>query len=199
LPVNIIILFHFGVYFSMTSSNEPSLLLKERLRYQGRKFDFEVCQRRLPNGVEGEWECIRHPGGALAVPLTADGRLILVNQYRFALQGRLLEFPAGTVEPTEDPAETIKRELEEETGYRAYQWRSLGKFPLAPGYSDEYIYAYLAQDLEKLAQPPKQDEDEDIEVVLMTFAEFEQAIVAGQTIDAKTITSYFLMKLSLAA
>jgi ADP-ribose pyrophosphatase len=182
----------------MTVGNQPALLLKERLRYQGRKFDFEVCQRRLPNGVVGEWECIRHPGGALAVPLTADGRIILVNQYRFAVQGRLLEFPAGTVEPNEDAAETIQRELEEETGYRAHQWRSLGKFALAPGYSDEYIYAYLAQDLEKLTQPPQQDEDEDIEVVLMTFAEFEQAILSGEPIDAKSITSYFLMKLLLA-
>ena len=174
--------------------HEPDRLLRHRLQYQGRKFNFEVSQRCLPNGVEGEWECIRHPGGALAVPITPEGQLVLVKQYRFALQGRLLEFPAGTVEPSEDPAETIQRELEEETGYRASQWRSLGKFPLAPGYSDEYIYAYLAEGLEKLAQPPEQDEDEDIEVVLMTFAEFEQAVRNGQPIDAKTITSYFLMR-----
>ncbi|MFM1842488.1 MAG: hypothetical protein RLZZ490_1224, partial [Cyanobacteriota bacterium] len=75
-----------------------------------------------------------------------------------------------------------------------HRWQTLGKFPLAPGYSDEYIYAYLAQDLEKLATPPAQDEDEDIEVVLMSFKEFEQAIAAGEAIDAKTITSYFWMR-----
>lgn len=181
----------------MSLGNEPSEVIKQRLFYQGRKFNFEVSQRRLPNGAVGEWECINHPGGALAVPITNDGKLVLVNQYRFAVQGRLLEFPAGTVEITEDPAETIKRELEEETGYRANQWRSLGKFALAPGYSDEFIYAFLAQDLEKLEKPPAQDEDEDIEVVLMRFEEFEQAIIEGKPIDAKSITSYFWMKLVL--
>lgn len=181
----------------MSLGNEPSEVLKQRLFYEGRKFNFEVSQRRLPNGAIGEWECIRHPGGALAVPITNEGKLVLVKQYRFALEGRLLEFPAGTVEITEDPAETIKRELEEETGYRAHQWRSLGKFALAPGYSDEFIYAFLAQDLEKLEKPPAQDEDEDIEVVLMSFAEFEQAILEGQPIDAKSITSYFWVKLIL--
>ena len=181
----------------MSLGNEPSEVIKKRLFYQGRKFNFEVSQRRLPNGAEGEWECINHPGGALAVPITNEGKLVLVNQYRFAVKGRLLEFPAGTVEISEDPAETIKRELEEETGYRANQWRSLGKFALAPGYSDEFIYAFLAQDLEKLEKPPAQDEDEDIEVVLMSFEEFEQAIIEGKPIDAKSITSYFWMKLVL--
>ncbi len=181
----------------MSLGNEASEVLKQRLFYEGRKFNFEVSQRRLPNGVVGEWECIRHPGGALAVPITNEGKLVLVKQYRFALEGRLLEFPAGTVEISEDPAETIKRELEEETGYRAHQWRSLGKFALAPGYSDEFIYAFLAQDLEKLEKPPAQDEDEDIEVVLMSFAEFEQAILERQPIDAKSITSYFWVKLIL--
>jgi ADP-ribose pyrophosphatase len=173
---------------------EIAPVLHQRLFYRGRKFNFEVSQRRLPNGVVGEWECIQHPGGALAVPITPEGQLVLVRQYRFTVAGRLLEFPAGTVEVGENPADTIKRELEEETGYRGHRWQTLGKFPLAPGYSDEYIYAYLAQDLEKLATPPAQDEDEDIEVVLMEFAEFEQAIAAGEAIDAKTITSYFWMR-----
>jgi ADP-ribose pyrophosphatase len=181
----------------MSFNLEPSEILQERLLYQGRKFNFEVNTLRLPKGVEGEWECIRHPGGALAVPITPEGKLVLVKQYRFTVQGRLLEFPAGTLEANEDPSETIKRELEEETGYRANQWQNLGKFALAPGYSDEYIYAFLAQDLEKLEQPPQQDEDEDIEVILMSFSEFKEAIIAGEPIDAKSITSFFLASLIL--
>jgi ADP-ribose pyrophosphatase len=175
-------------------NSEPSEILKKRLVYQGRKFNYEVMQLRLPNGVEGEWECIRHPGGALAVPITPEGKLVLVRQYRFTVEGRLLEFPAGTVEPNEAPSETIKREIEEETGYKASKWRDLGKFPLAPGYSDEYIYAFLAQDLEKLTNPPAQDEDEDMEVVLMTPEELEAAILNGELIDAKSVTSYFLAR-----
>lgn len=178
----------------MASANEPPEILQQRLFYKGRKFDYEVIRLRLPNGVEGDWECIRHPGGALAVPVTSEGKLVLVRQYRFTCAGRLLEFPAGTVEVNENPAETIKREIEEETGYRAGKWQDLGKFLLAPGYSDEYIYAFLAQDLEKLAMPPQQDEDEDIEVVLMSPQELEAAILAGEPVDAKSIASYFLAR-----
>jgi ADP-ribose pyrophosphatase len=178
----------------MALGQEPPLLLKQRLVYQGRKFNFEVNHLRLPNQSEGDWECICHPGGALAVPVTPEGKLVLVRQYRFTVQGRILEFPAGTVEPDEDPAETIKRELEEETGYRAHKWQELGKFVIAPGYSDEFIYAFLAQDLEKLEAPPSQDADEDLENVLMTPQELEEAILAGEPIDAKSISSFFLAR-----
>ncbi len=178
-------------------SIEPPQLLKHRLFYQGRVFKFEVNRLRLPNGVEGEWECIRHPGGALAVPITDEGKFVLVRQYRFSLQRRILEFPAGTIDPGEDAATTVKRELEEEAGYRGHRWQSLGKFPLAPGYSDEYIYAFLAQDLEKLETPPEQDIDEDMEVVEMTFSQLQKAILDGECIDAKTITSFYLASLYL--
>lgn len=173
---------------------EPPQLLKQKLLYKGRKFNFEVARLRLPNQNEGEWECIRHPGGALAVPVTPEGKLVLVRQYRFAAQGRLLEFPAGTIEVDEDPATTIRREIEEETGYRAHRWQTLGKFFLAPGYSDEVIYAFLAQELELLETPPSQDDDEDIETVLMTPEELEQAILRGEPVDAKSICSFFLAR-----
>ena len=178
----------------MPLGQELPQILQQKLFYKGRKFNFEINKLRLPNKIEGDWECIRHPGGALAVPVTAEGKLVLVRQYRFAVQGRLLEFPAGTVESYEEPADTIQREIEEETGYRAHSWKSLGKFVLAPGYSDEYIYAFLAQDLEKLDKPPEQDEDEDIEVVLMTPQELEQAILGGDPVDAKSISSFFLAR-----
>jgi ADP-ribose pyrophosphatase len=178
----------------MLKNQELPEILAPRLFFQGKKFQFEVNKLKLPNGAEGEWECIRHPGGALAVPVTKEGKLVLVRQYRFAVKSRLLEFPAGTVEKGENPEITIKREIEEETGYSAKKWRNLGKFPLAPGYSDEFIYAFLAQELEKLPQPPPQDDDEDIEVVLMTPDEFEKLAMTSHEIDAKTITSYFLAR-----
>lgn len=178
----------------MPLGNEPPQLLKQRLLLKGRKFDFEVNSLRLPNKAEGEWECIRHPGGALAVPITAEGKLVLVRQYRFAVQGRLLEFPAGTVEPDETPLQTIQREIQEEIGYRAQTWQSLGNFPLAPGYSDEFIFAFLATDLEAVEEPLQGDIDEDIEVVCMTCSEFEQAVLHGEGVDAKSIASYLLAK-----
>jgi ADP-ribose pyrophosphatase len=178
----------------MPLGRELPQLLRQRLFYKGRKFNFEVNRLRLPNKAEGEWECIRHPGGALAVPMTAEGKLVLVRQYRFAVQGRVLEFPAGTIEPNEDPLETVQREIEEETGYSAQKWDKLGEFFLAPGYSDEIIYAFLARDLEKLDKPPEQDDDEDIETVLLTPEELEKAILEGEPVDAKSISSFFLAR-----
>jgi ADP-ribose pyrophosphatase len=178
----------------MQLGRELPQLLKQRLFYKGRKFDFEVNRLRLPNRAEGDWECIRHPGGALVIPVTNEGKLILVRQYRFAVGGRVLEFPAGTIEPMEDPLETIKREIQEETGFSADKWQKLGEFILAPGYSDEIIYAFLAQDLTELAKPPKQDDDEDIEVLFWTPQELEKAILEGQPVDAKSISSFFLAR-----
>lgn len=178
----------------MPLGRELPQLLKQRLFHKGCKFDFEVNRLRLFNKSEGECECIRHFGGALALPVTDDGKLILVRQYRFAVQGRLLEFPAGTVEPNEEPLETVKREIQEETGYRAHKWDKLGEFFLAPGYSDEIIYAFLARDLEKLETPPQQEEDEDIETVFLTPEELETAIREGEPVDAKTIASFFLAR-----
>ena len=178
----------------MTLGQEPPQRLKQNLFYAGRKFDFEVNQLKLPNGSIGNWECIRHPGGSMAVPVTADGSFVLVRQYRFAMQGRLLEFPAGTVEKDETPLVTIQREIQEETGYEAATWRTLGQFPNAPGYSDEIIYAYLATDLTKLSEAPQLDEDEDIEVVLMSADELEKAILGGTPIDAKSIAAFYMAK-----
>jgi len=178
----------------MSTFPELPQLLKRRLFYQGRKFSFEVNRLRLPNGAQGEFECVRHPGGAVAVPLTPDGKLILVQQYRFSSGRWLLEFPAGTIETGEDPLETAQREIQEEIGYKANQWTRLGQFYLAPGYSDEIIYSYLAQDLEELTSPPSQDEDEDIKVITMTVAEMEQAILDGEPVDAKSIASLVLLR-----
>ncbi|MGB3299988.1 MAG: NUDIX hydrolase [Phormidesmis sp.] len=183
----------------MALGQEPSERLKQTLFYAARKFDFEVCQLKLPNGAVGDWACILHPGGSMAVPVTAEGQFILVRQYRFAMKGRLLEFPAGTVEKGEDPLGTIQREIQEETGYKAATWQALGQFPNAPGYSDEIIYAYLATDLEKLTEAPALDEDEDIEVLVMSADALEQAILTGVPIDAKSIAAFYMAKAFLSA
>jgi ADP-ribose pyrophosphatase len=173
---------------------EPPQLLKQRFFYKGRKFSFEANRFRLPNKAEGEWECVRHPGGALAVPITPEGKFVLVRQYRFTTRGRLLEFPAGTIEVGEDPLATIEREIQEEIGYRAQRWQKLGEFFVAPGYSDEIIYAFLAQELEHLENPPPPDVDEDLTTVVMTTDEVEQAIYSGELIDAKSICAFFMSR-----
>ena len=172
-----------------------SEILQNRLSYQGSKFSFHVDRIKLPHGVTGEYSYIKHPGAGLAVPVTDDGKFVLVKQYRFAIQRYLLEFPAGTLEVGEDHGVTIKREIEEETGYRASQWQYLGGFYICPGYSDEIIHAYLAQGLEKLEHPPAQDEDEEIEVVLLSREEIEKLLrsqSADARLDAKSITAFHL-------
>ena len=181
----------------MSLGSEPPQLLKQRLLYKGRKFNFEVNSLRLPNKAEGDWECIRHPGGALVIPVTTEGTLVLVKQYRFAVQRRLYEFPAGTLEVGEDALETVQREIQEETGYKSETWKKLGEFFLAPGYSDEVIYAFLATDATIVENPPAQDDDEDIETILMTVEEVEAAIYAGDIADSKSISSFMLARSSL--
>ncbi|MEL6261131.1 MAG: NUDIX hydrolase [Cyanobacteria bacterium J06626_6] len=181
----------------MSLGKEPPQLLKHRLFYEGRKFNFEVSRFRLPNKSVGDWECIRHPGGAMAVPVTAEGQFVLVRQYRFAMQGRLIEFPAGTVEVGEEPLTTIQREIQEETGYKADTWKNLGRFPNAPGYSDEIIYAYLATDLTLLPEGPQLEEDEDLEVLLMDAEALEKEILSGTPMDAKTIAAFYMARTHL--
>jgi ADP-ribose pyrophosphatase len=176
---------------------EPPQLLRRKLFYQGRKFSFEVNRYRLPNKVEGEMECIRHPGGALIVPVTSDGQLMLLRQYRFSVQRRILEFPAGTVEIGEDPATTAEREVQEETGFRAANLKKIGEILLAPGYSDEVIYIFLATGLEKLKSLLAQDDDEDIEVLLMSLERVAEAIASGELTDAKTIAAFAMVRSSL--
>ena len=173
---------------------EPPQLLRRKLFYQGRKFSFEVNRYRLPNKVEGEMECIRHPGGALIVPVNSDGQLILLRQYRFSVQRRILEFPAGTVELGEDPSRTAEREVQEETGFQASNLKKIGEILLAPGYSDEVIYIFLATGLEKMEVPLAQDEDEDIEVLLMSPEQVADAIASGELTDAKSIAAYAMVR-----
>ncbi len=178
----------------MPPKKELPEIRQQCLVYRGRKFNFEVNKIRLPKGVEIEGECLRYPGSALAVPITQKGKLVLLRQYRYTVAERLLEFPAGTIEEGEEPLETISREIEEEAGYRAHQWQFIARFALAPGYSDEYVNVFLAKNLEKLAQPPAQDLDEDIEVIIMSPEQLEQAIHTGEAINAEAIASYFLAR-----
>ncbi len=169
----------------------PPVVLRERLRYQGYKYVFLGQRLRFPNQTEGDREYIVHPGGAVVVPVTAAGTFLCIRQYRFAVGDYIYEFPAGTLEPGEAPAETVKRELQEETGWRAHRWDDLGQFYLAPGYSDEIMYAYLARDLEPLPAKPPGDEDEDIQVVELTTAELRHKALHTLELDAKSVTCFY--------
>jgi ADP-ribose pyrophosphatase len=174
---------------------EPARHLETTASLDARKIRFELNRLVLPIGVEATFGLIRHPGASLAVPLLADGRVVILRQYRFAVASRILEFPAGTLEEGEQPLASMRRELEEETGYGASRWDSLGAMLPCPGYSDEVIHLFLARDLSRLRQPPSGDDDEDMEVLLMEPAELDAALASGdEALDGKSVTAWFRAK-----
>ena len=170
--------------------------LKKRIsELKAKKFSFQINRIILPNGHEGDYGSIIHPGAALAVPITKEGNIIILRQYRFAVSRYLLEFPAGTLEKGETPLNSIKREIKEETGYQANKWDELGVLVPAPGYADEEIYLFLARELTKLDSVPEGDLDEDIEVLIKEPNELDKLIASGrETLDAKTVTAWFRAK-----
>jgi len=171
-------------------------IFKEKIsELKTKKFSFEINRIELPNGHEGEYGSIKFPNVALAVPITSDNKVIILRQYRFAVSQYLLEFPAGTLEADETPINSIKREIQEEAGYKAEDWHKLGTVVNAPGYSDELIHLFLARKLHKLDIDVQGDLDEDIEVLTLYPDELDNLIASGQeTLDAKTITAWFRAK-----
>ena len=170
--------------------------VKKRIsELKSKKFSFQINRIILPNGHEGDYGSIIHPGAALAVPITKEGNIVILRQYRFAVSRYLLEFPAGTLEKGETPLKSIKREIKEETGYKAETWDKLGVLVPAPGYADEEIHLFLARDLSKLEKIPSGDLDEDIEVLILSPLALDNLIASGEEIlDGKTITAWFRTK-----
>ncbi|WP_320677455.1 NUDIX hydrolase [Prochlorococcus sp. MIT 1300] len=171
---------------------EHSKVIERQKFLNARKIRFEINKVQLPIGLEGTFGVIRHPGASLAVPITNEGKVLILRQYRFAVARRMLEFPAGTLEPGEDPLTSMKRELAEEAGCLAKRWDYLGEMVPCPGYSDEVIHLFLARDLEILAEPPAGDEDEDLEVLQMSKKELDHNLSSGnESLDGKTITAWY--------
>ncbi len=174
---------------------EPARHLDTIATLQAHKLRFEVNRVALPMGLEASFGVIRHPGAALAVPMLDDGRLVVLRQYRFAVATRLLEFPAGTLDPGETPLSTIQRELQEEAGYSAERWDPLGTLLPCPGYSDEVIHLFLARQLTALTDQPAGDDDEDLEVLLLQPDELDAALASGdEYLDGKSVSAWLRAK-----
>ena len=148
------------------------------------------------DGSRSERDIVGHPGAVAIVAIDGDDRVLLVHQWRTPAHGVLLEIPAGTldvVDPStgaiEDPDVAARRELEEETGYRAASWRKLGAFWTAPGFAGEKMHLYLATDL-RPAHPDERlgpDEDEHLRLDRRPFDEALRLVETGQIADAKSI------------
>lgn len=140
---------------------------------------------QLPNGKEATREVIRHVGAVGVIPITDDGKVIIERQFRYPLNRVVTEIPAGKLDSTaEDRLSAAKRELEEETGYTAKEWVSMGDYYPTPAYCDERITLYLAQGLE-LGQRHL-DEDEFLNFEFVPLADLVDDVMAGRITDGKT-------------
>ena len=153
--------------------------------FSGRLLKVYRDRVRLPDGSESVREYIRHPGAVAIVALLDDDRVVLERQYRYPLGRDFIEIPAGKLEPGEAHLETAKRELREETGYVARDWRRLGIIHNAIGYSDEGIELWLAKGLERREQ--KLEPGEFLEVFSLPLAEARAMVRDGRITDVKTI------------
>lgn len=161
--------------------------------YKGKIIDVNVYDVSLPNGGESKREVAHHPGAVAVIAMTESGKIVLVRQFRKALEKEIYEIPAGKLEQGEAPIETAYRELEEETGYRAKELTEITSFYTSPGFSDEIIYLFEAKQLSKgVAQG---DEDEFVEMVEVTLEEAQQMIKTKAIHDAKTVFAiYYLLQ-----
>ena len=155
--------------------------------YQGAILSLRKDQVRMPNGRLTVREVVEHSDSVCMVPLDADGNVLLVRQYRKPTESSLLEVPAGGIEEGESPAEAAMRELQEEVGHVADNLRPLAGFWLAPGWCDEYMYAFLATDLRP--SDKEQDFDEIVETRRVPLSETLELIARGEIQDAKSIAS----------
>jgi ADP-ribose pyrophosphatase len=121
--------------------------IKQETIYCGQAFNVRRDEVRFPNNQTTHLDIIEHVGAVTIVPIDADGRILFVSQYRHATGNELLELPAGTLDEGESPENCALREIREETGYAAGNLTKLGEFYLAPGYSTEYMFVYLATEL----------------------------------------------------
>ena len=139
-----------------------------------------VDRVRLPSGLElDEYHVAEYPDWACVLPLTDDGRAVLVEQYRYGIDRVILELPAGAVDPGEHAAEAAPRELREETGYEAARWDALGRLAVEPGRHTNYGHVFVARGCRRVGAPAL-DDAEDLRVRLVPAADLVGLVEAGR-------------------
>lgn len=167
-------------------------LISSDVRYKSSIFEVTEDRAVDPGGFEIRRAIVKHGGSAVMMPVDEKKRVLLVRQYRLPARAYLWELPAGRLDPGETALAAAKRELVEETGYRARTWKKLLSFYVSPGYVAEKMTIYLATGLrEGVAEPM---EDERIETRWFTAKELDDAIRSGKIIDAKTIAGFLAWK-----
>ncbi|MDP9176735.1 MAG: NUDIX hydrolase [Gemmatimonadota bacterium] len=168
--------------------------VSSRRVYTGRVISLDVDQVRFPDGTIGELEMIRHSGASAVVPLLdtskVDPDVLLIRQYRYAADGYLYEIPAGRLDPDESPEECAGRELREETGYSARHVRQLTTIYTTPGFTDELIHIFVAEEL--TGGVANREPDEFMELHPIPLSQAVAMVHSGEIVDAKTALGLLL-------
>ena len=154
------------------------------------RFRVETVARVKADGTQHERAVVRHPGAVTILPMVDAQHVCLIRNYRASVAQTLIELPAGTLEPSEDPAVTAYRELIEETGYRAGKIEQLSAFFLSPGILDERMYLFVATQL--TAGPAQREPNEEIENLVVSWDEAMRWVMDGTIQDAKTMVALML-------
>jgi len=176
--------------------DNPAVPHQIRKVFEGKVFSVVVESITTRKGGKMEVEVVRHPGSVVLIPMTGDGEIVLVRQYRHAIGRTAWELPAGTLKPNEEPKRAAARECQEEIGLVPSILEALGAFFPTPGYCDEEMNFYKATGLREPGpgdEKAEQDEDEDIEKGAFTLAQIQSMILSGDIIDLKTVAGLSLL------
>lgn len=180
----------------MTQLEEKTI--KTEKIFNGRIVSLQVDEVLLPNGQTSKREIVKHPGAVAIIAITDDNKIVLVEQYRKALERTIVEIPAGKLENGEDPLNCAIRELEEETAYTSENLTWLTSFYTSPGFANEMIHLYVATGLTKKQDAAPLDEDEFINIVELTLDEAIAYVKDQKIYDAKTAYAIQYLQLSEA-
>jgi ADP-ribose pyrophosphatase len=169
---------------------EPEQQISSESVYSGRIVNLRVDKVSLPNGREATREIVEHASAVVLVAIDDDDNALLVRQFRYPVGETLLEAPAGIVEEGETPDDTAQRELQEETGFASRNLRPIGGFWSSPGFTNEFMYAYLAKNL--VPSSLDADDDENIQVERIPMSRIPRLIRLGEIQDAKTIAAMLM-------
>lgn len=179
------------------ASLEEKTLKSEEI-FSGKVISLHLQDVELPNGKHSKREIIKHPGAVAILAITDDKKIVMVEQYRKALERTIVEIPAGKLEKDEEPVLCARRELEEETGYECANLEWLTSFYTSPGFADEIVHVFLAKGLTKKENSAPLDEDEFVNLEELTLEESLRYIKKQKIYDAKTIFAVQYLQLQEA-
>ena len=165
-------------------------LINSKIEYSGETISLRSDLIELNSGIQIKRNIVEHPGSVVIIPQTKEGNILMVSQWRHAIQDHLIELPAGHIDSGETPEDAAYRELQEEIGFKPGKLISLSKIWVAPGWCNEKIHSYIALDL--IVSKLKPDNDENITVLEFEASKIYQMIKDGEIVDSKTIATFMM-------